>query len=102
LFGHSFELAWEFIDVAKVYDFDFLGIGRVVEAEVIGDDRTADLEVPDLDAVLRRLINSFRRDDIATWIGLIPLSNPNLPVNLLCPKGKMVTFFARCRGLSYR
>src|SRR4051812_18944506 len=93
-FGSSFELARQFIDIAEVHDIYLLGIGRVGKGEAIAGYLAAGLPVAHLDAVLRPLVKVFRRDDIATWIGFIPLGDPDLPIDALSAEREVVALCA--------
>src|SRR5947207_7429714 len=77
------KLVRQFVGIAKILRIDLLGTGRVVEAEIVGRDLTPGLPVPDLDAILRSLVNLLGGDDIAAGIGGSTLCDPDLPVDLL-------------------
>ena len=78
----------------EVFDVDLLGICRVVEGEVVGDDRVTSLPVPDLDGVLRRMGNIPRRNGISAGVGLVALRDPDLEIEGLFAEGEVVAFHA--------
>src|SRR5438477_9877638 len=71
----------QFIGIGHFLRVHLLGIGRVVEAEIIGRDFAPGLPVPELDAVLRPLVDVLGGDDIPAGIRMIALRDPDLPID---------------------
>src|SRR6516162_4510330 len=72
----------------------FLSTRRNLQFETIGGNFGARLPGPNIEGVLRPACNLLARDDIAARIRASPLSNPDLPIDLLCPESKVVAFNA--------
>src|SRR5215469_4164282 len=72
----------------------FLSIGRNLQFETIGGDLGARFPPPNIEGVLRLPCNLLARDDITARIRASPLSNPDLPIDLLRPESKVVAFDA--------
>src|SRR5262245_29509790 len=55
----------QFVELGEFLQIDLLGVRRIREAIIAGCDLGAALPVPDLDTVLRRLVNLLGGNDIA-------------------------------------
>src|SRR5215813_14447027 len=82
------------IELGDLVRRQFLGIGGDRQFETIGSDLGAGFPSPNIEGVLRPPGNLLARDDIAARIRASPLSNPDLPIDLLCPESKVVAFNA--------
>src|SRR5262245_31533674 len=88
------KIRWQFIEFGEILHVDLLGIRRIREAIIAGGDLGAALPIPDLDTVLRRLVNMLGGNDIAAGIGTITLRDPHLPIDVLGAKREMIAFGA--------
>src|SRR3974390_1385573 len=88
------ELFRKLVGITGILDVDLSGIGGVGEGKIVVLDFVPRLPIPDLDTVLRGLVNALGRDDVAAWIRLISLRDPYLPIHVLGTKCQMVALFA--------
>src|SRR5262245_26313054 len=88
------EDAGQLIRVGKLAGLQLLCARRRLEGEIVSGDLGARFPIPEVDGVLRPPLHCLGGHDIAAGIGAITLSDPNLPIHLLGPKGEMIAFLS--------
>src|SRR6516165_12162078 len=81
----------------KLGDFawhQFFGTGGDLQFETIRRGFRARFPSPSIEGVLRPPCNLFAGDDVAARIGAGSLRDPDLPIDLLRPKSKVIAFDA--------
>jgi hypothetical protein len=81
-----------FIKLGNFARRQFLGAGRDVQFEAMRGNLGAGFPSPNIEGVLRPPSNLLGRDDIAARIRAGSLSDPDLPIDLLRPESKMISF----------
>ena len=87
-------MSWYFIKLGDFARRQLLGTGSNLQFEGIRGDLGAGFPSPNVEGVLRPAYDLFAGDNITARIGAGSLCNPDLPIDLLCTKGEMVTFHA--------
>src|SRR6516164_8968271 len=88
------EKAGYIIELGDFVRRQFLGTGGNLQFETVGSDFGARFPSPSIESVLRIPGNLLARDDITARIGAGSLRDPDLPIDLLRSKSKMVAFDA--------
>src|SRR5262249_23028868 len=85
------KLLRKFVGIAGIRDIDLPGICRIRERKIVGLDLVPSLPVSNLDTVLRRLFNLVGGYHVSARIWAWAMGDPDLPVDVFGPEGKMVT-----------